>query len=94
MLYLPAKISPCCFAAFHTDRETPTMCCTALYREKLFTQGWLQCPWKTRSKGKDESGLPIHTNLEHSFQPDFRRRRVAATVTQDKMLTGLVDALW
>lgn len=67
---------------------------TALYREKLFTQGWLQCPWKTRSKGKDESGLPIHTNLEHSFQPDFRRRRIAATVTQDKMLTGLVDALW
>lgn len=44
-------------------------------------------------KGNHESGLPIHTRLEHSFQLDFRSK-IAATVTQDKMLTGLVDALW
>lgn len=44
-----AKVSPCCFAAFHTDTEAPevpTMCCTTycLLQGKAFHTGLATMP--------------------------------------------------
>lgn len=70
MLYLPAKISLCCFAAFHTDTETPTMCCTThcLIQGKAFHTGLATMP--VQNKVIREGWVrPPHTHKPGALLP-------------------------
>lgn len=73
MSYSVAKISPCCFAAFHTDTEapkTPSKCCTnyCLIQRKAFHTGLATMPAENKVI-RDAWVRPPHTHKPGALFP-------------------------